>query len=255
MILQLIRNATLRLEYAGQHILIDPYLADKHTLPSYAGISPNPRAGLTLLPAQILDGVQTVIVSHLHTDHFDGIAQSLLPKDLPLLCQPGDETTIRAKGFQNVTPLADTIEHGGVSITRTGGHHGTGEVESYMGHVSGFVFQAHGEPTLYWAGDTVLCDEVRAAITDYQPAVIVTHSCGAKWPVKSGERHLIVMDAAQTIDTCRLAPWAGVVATHMEALDHATISRPALRAEADAAGIDSDQLSIPADGETLTFAV
>jgi L-ascorbate metabolism protein UlaG (beta-lactamase superfamily) len=33
--LQLIRNATLRLTYHGQLILIDPYLAPKHTLPSY----------------------------------------------------------------------------------------------------------------------------------------------------------------------------------------------------------------------------
>ncbi|MBE0691385.1 MAG: MBL fold metallo-hydrolase, partial [Anaerolineae bacterium] len=42
MIIQLVRNATLRLDYAGQRILIDPYFADKHTLPSFTGLSPNP---------------------------------------------------------------------------------------------------------------------------------------------------------------------------------------------------------------------
>ncbi|MBE0691299.1 MAG: hypothetical protein IH587_14365 [Anaerolineae bacterium] len=83
--------------------------------------------------------------------------------------------------------------------------------------------------------------------------MIVTHSCGAKWPDSAGQRHLIVMDAAQTIETCRLAPDAIVVATHMEALDHATISRAALRAQADDAGIDAYHLHIPADGESLTI--
>jgi len=252
-IIQLVRNATLRLDYAGQRILIDPYFADKHALPSYTGLSPNPLVGLPLLPEAILDGVQTVIVSHLHSDHFDTAAQSLVPKDLPLYCQPGDETIIREKGFLDVTPLADTVEHAGLSITRTSGHHGTGEVEGMMGHVSGFVFQAHGEPTLYWAGDTILCAEVRAAITTYQPDVIVTHSSGAKWPDSAGERHLIVMNAEQTIETCLLAPDAVVVATHMEALDHATTSRAALRAQADDSDIDADHLRIPADGESLTF--
>lgn len=59
------------------------------------------------------------------------------------------------------------------------------------------------------------------------------------------------MDAEQTIAVCRAAPNSTVIATHMEALDHATVSRAELRQQADAAGIDN--LLIPADGETLTF--
>ncbi len=40
----------------------------------------------------------------------------------------------------------------------------------------------------------------------------------------------------------------------MEALDHATVSRADLRAYARANGISSDQLLIPADGETIELA-
>ena len=42
-----------------------------------------------------------------------------------------------------------------------------------------------------------------------------------------------------------------MIATHMEALDHATVSRQGLRRAADGAGIAATQLLIPADGETL----
>jgi hypothetical protein len=61
------------------------------------------------------------------------------------------------------------------------------------------------------------------------------------------------MDAAQTVAVCRAAPKSIVIATHMDALDHATVSRHALRQYAAANGIQPAQLLIPADGETLVF--
>jgi L-ascorbate metabolism protein UlaG (beta-lactamase superfamily) len=251
--LQLIRNATLLLDYAGHHILIDPYLSPRHSLPSYTGKSPNPMVDLPLSTDDILRGVELVIVSHLHSDHFDKVAHELVPKDLPLLCQPGNEDNIREKGFRNVTPITDATTWGGITITRTDGHHGTGEVEGIMGRVSGFVFQAQNEPTLYWAGDTIFCAEVQAAIQRFDPAIIVTHSCGATWPDSQGQRSLIVMDAAQTIEVCNSAPTARVIATHMETLDHATVSRADLHTAAAQANLDTSRLLIPADGESMVF--
>jgi L-ascorbate metabolism protein UlaG (beta-lactamase superfamily) len=97
--LQLVRNATLKLGYGGRTILVDPYLAPKHSLPSFTGRSPNPMAELPMPVEDILEGVDLVIVSHLHTDHFDSVAKERVPKDLPLICQPGDEETIRRAGF------------------------------------------------------------------------------------------------------------------------------------------------------------
>ena len=40
--IQLVRNATMRIEYAGQTILTDPCLAAVGTLPAYADRHPNP---------------------------------------------------------------------------------------------------------------------------------------------------------------------------------------------------------------------
>jgi hypothetical protein len=82
-----------------------------------------------------------------------------------------------------------------------------------------------------------------------QPNIIIIHSSGAKLD----ESDPIVMDAEQSIAVCRVAPQAIVVATHMEAFDHGTVSRAALRAAAEATGIQPQQLLIPVDGEILNF--
>lgn len=118
-----------------------------------------------------------------------------------------------------------------------------------MGNASGFILLSENEPTVYWAGDTIWCEAVDDVIVQIRPDIIITHSCGAVW----GNNILIVMDAVQTIAVCRAAPKAVVVATHMEALDHATVSRYDLRALAEMEDIKPSQLLIPYDGEILKF--
>jgi L-ascorbate metabolism protein UlaG (beta-lactamase superfamily) len=248
--LQLIRNATMRLRYAGRLYLTDPLLGPRHSLPSFAGKSPNPLVDLPGTPEAVFAGVDLVLVSHLHRDHFDPAAQQALPKDQPILCQPGDEGRLAGYGFTRVASLQEATRDSVVTITRVPGQHGAGDVLRDMGVVSGFVLQAQGEPTVYWAGDTIWYESVAQTIARFQPRVIITHSAGAVW----GAGGLIIMDAAQTVTVCRAAPASTVVAIHLDAFDHATVSRAELRTYADAAGIPAGQLLIPADGATLTLA-
>ncbi len=246
--IKLIRNATLRVTYAGHTFLIDPYLAPKHSLPSYTGRSPNPLVDLPCTPQEVIADSEMVIVSHLHSDHFDSVAQELLPKDMPIFCQPGDEGRIVEKGFGRVTAVPTTTHWQNITIRRTPGRHGSSAaILQAMGSVSGFLFQADGEPTVYWTGDTVWYDAVAETITRYRPDVIITHSSGAVW----GDGELIVMDAAQTIEVCRFAPSSKVVAVHMEALDHGTVTRQALRELAQQSGVSEQRLLIPDDGQLL----
>jgi L-ascorbate metabolism protein UlaG (beta-lactamase superfamily) len=246
--IKLIRNATLKINYGGHVLLIDPYFAPRHSLPSFTGRSLNPMVELPGSVDDIIEGVELVIVSHLHTDHFDSVAKQQLPKSLPILCQPGDEQNIREAGFTNVAPLLATTVWQGITITPRQGSHGVGPVVEKMGPVIGLTLEAAGEPRVYWAGDTVLYPPVAKTIQQTSPEIIVTHSCGARW-----DGDLIVMDAEQTIAVSRLAPQSVIVATHMEALDHATVDRHDLREAAEAEGLDPSRLLIPADGETLYF--
>jgi L-ascorbate metabolism protein UlaG (beta-lactamase superfamily) len=244
---QLIRNATIRLEYAGITILIDPMLGSKHSFGSFGGIEDNPTIDLPVPASEVLEDVDLVLISHLHEDHFDAKAQEMVNKSLPILCQPGDRGKIETYGFTNVLELESETRWRDINISRTDGQHGTGQWAERLNPVSGFVFRYPGEPSVYWIGDSVWCEEVEHALDKYQPDVIVTHSGGAELR-DSGP---IIMDAAQTIAVCKTLPSAVVIATHMEALDHCKTERRALQSAAAEAGIDLNRLLIPDDGELV----
>ncbi|MEM7798110.1 MAG: MBL fold metallo-hydrolase [Chloroflexota bacterium] len=246
---QLIRNATLLLEYNQQRILIDPMLSPKHAFRSFAGISENPTVDLPMSADEVLTNIDAVIVSHLHPDHFDEPAQQALEKSLPLFTQPESEETIIGLGFTAVTAVKNTITWEGIEITPTPGEHGFGEMIARMGPVTGFVFRAEGEPTVYWAGDTVLYAGVEESIAAHQPDIIITHSGGAQF---GGPESLILMDTDATLAVAKQAPQATLIAVHMESLDHCPVTRAGLKAAADEAGI-GQKLLIPADGERLSF--
>ena len=247
--IQQIRNATLKIKYHNKTILTDPVLLPKHGIESFAGKERNPTVDLPFEAKEVINGIDMVLASHLHMDHFDDAARKMLPKDISIFCQPGDEKRLAADGFTSVTPVEETITWENITITRTGGHHGTGQWEKDLGNVSGFVLKAANEPVLYWAGDTIFCKEVETAIESHSPDIFLTHSCGAEL----GDSGPIIMDAQQTVKTCKAAQGAIVIATHMEALDHGTVTRDELRKIANENNISQNRLLIPLDGEMLEF--
>ena len=247
--IQLIRSATLKFTFAGQTLLIDPWFAKTGQGNSYAGTETSPLVDLPMSIDQILRGVDAVVVSHLHSDHWDDVAQNAIEADTPVLCHSRDAAEIRAQGFRNVLPLTGRTDFNGVSIQVTDGQHGPPEILAEMGSVSGFMFRAPQEPTLYWAGDTILCDDVRGFIERESPDVIVVHACGAIW---NGVEPL-VMDVSMTLETVRMSAPATVIATHLDAVDHATVTRSDLLRARDLCLDATNRLLIPSDGEIVTL--
>ncbi|RKE84921.1 MBL fold metallo-hydrolase [Rhizobium sp. AG855] len=247
--IQLVRSATLIVEMAGARLLIDPWLAEKGKGRSYSGRAQSPLVDLPLSVAEVLDGVDAVLVSHLHSDHFDEIAQRVIPKQMPILCHERDAEAIRSMGFDEVRVVGEGAQVGSVLIRTTDGQHGPPEVLDDMGDAGGFLISAPGEPLLYWAGDTILCPQVEAVLTSETPDVVVVHGCGALWDGKGP----LVMDGAMVLETVRLAADAAVVVTHLDAVDHATVTRADLRALVSAGAIGADRLIIPEDGDILAF--
>jgi len=247
--IQLIRNATMILMYAGRVILTDPMLSTKGEIRSFAGIAQNPTVELPMPAKDVIKGIDSVLVSHVHPDHFDKPGSELLPKEIPLFCQPEDKNRMTEEGFRQVIPVVNSFTWEGITIIRTGGKHGSGNILERMGTVSGFVLQAKGEPTVYWVGDSIWCEEVENTIKTYKPDVIITHSGGATIPGFEP----IIMDANQTLKVLNAAPNAKVVAIHTESLDHCTVTRKMLREMSDREKILSTRFLIPNDGEKISL--
>ncbi len=246
--MRLIRSATVTLHWNGFTLLVDPYLADAGAGRSYGGELRSPLVPLPLSLDELLRDVDAVFVSHLHSDHFDDAARETLPKSTWMLCPPDVAGGLRADGFTRVQAIDGQWEHQGLRLRLTGGRHGPDAVLEDLGAVHGFVAQWDGG-SLYWVGDSIFCPEVERTLAEARPAAVVVHACGADW-MGHGP---IVMDCGMVEAVLRAAPAARVIATHMDAVDHATVTRAQLRAHFGALPALAQRLCIPADGERIAL--
>jgi L-ascorbate metabolism protein UlaG (beta-lactamase superfamily) len=249
-----LRHATLILGLKEGRFLVDPMLSPADAMEpvqNAANQKRNPTVDLPLAEGELsgmLNGIKGVMVTHTHRDHWDPRAVELLPKRVPVLCQREDETRIRGAGFTVVSAIDRELLWQGLTIRRTAGQHGVGEIGRKMAPVSGFVVAAENEPTLYLAGDTVWCTEVENALRRYAPEVVVVNA-GAAAFVAGGP---ITMTAEDVVQVCRASPSALVVAVHMEAVNHCGLTREALRKRTEEENL-ADRVLIPSDGDTLFF--
>lgn len=252
---RLIRNATLKIQYAGKTILLDPMLGEKGTEMSALGVNLNPRVHLTMPVSEVLKGVDFVLLTHAHIDHYDPAAKRLISQNMPWYVQPADYDSVAVKDhFRNTTVIKENVNVGGITIIRIAGNHGRGKLGEMMGASSGYVLKADGQPTLYVMGDCVWNEVTQKAVKEHQPEYIVVNSGGAILPPMSKTDGPIIPNEAETmqiIDDCPVN--TRFIAVHMDAIDHCQTTRAILRNEARHHGTDMSRLIIPEDGESITL--
>lgn len=256
-----IRSATAIVTFADTRFLVDPWLAPKDTFPPIPGsANPDLRCPVHPLPVpveEIID-VDAVLATHLHFDHFDEAAMEALPKSMPVFAQDEtDAAVLKARGFTDVRALTFSgVEFRGITLTKTGCHHGIPGVAEVLYEkmnmrmeACGIVFRHPEEPKcFYLMGDTIWCDYTDAAIRLHKPDIIAVNA--ARAAIEPFGR--IIMGLEDLAEVRKAAPEATLIATHMDNVGHATLWRKDLRAYVAENHLES-RLLIPEDGETLTF--
>ena len=129
---QQIRNATIKVEYAGTTFLVDPMLAKKGAYPGFEGTyNSHLRYPLVELPLPVSEVMKAdaIIVTHTHADHWDDAARQGLPKNLPIFAQDEEDAeSIRKDGFTDVRVLTEDTVFNGTRLSKTGGQHGDDKV-------------------------------------------------------------------------------------------------------------------------------
>ena len=260
MLFQQIRGATSIITFGGGRFLVDPFLARKGTLPAVPSPwnnSPNPLVELPL-PVEDIVAVDAVIVTHMHHfDHFDRAACEALDKALPVFTRNEAEAEdMRTSGFRHVEALtAEGADFRGVTLQKTEALHGKGEAAArnyaqfgLPSEACGVLFSAEGEKRLYIAGDTVWFQGVADVLEKFRPEVVALNAAWAQFydgtPILMGPEELARVAAS--------APQAMLIATHMDAVNHARLDRAQLRRFVRERGLEGRFL-IHEDGEILNL--
>lgn len=258
---QQIRNATVKISVAGTTLLFDPMLMEKDGYPPIPGCrTPDLRWPTCSLPfpvADILDGVDAVVVTHCHVDHFDRCAADVIPKNLPMLVQDGiDAAEVGKMGFTDVRTIPDGgMEFKNLTLFKTPGNHGNKatampvfEKIGIRYETMGVVVKAEGAPVTYVAGDTIWYGGVAETLAKYDPDVAILNAARAE-TMGSGP---IIMGLEDIAAVHEAAPDAILVASHLDCVGHATLDRKGIREYAARDGLQ-DKLLVPEDGESIDF--
>lgn len=253
-------TATVILRYAGFTILTDPNFlhAGDHVHLGYGLTSErltNPAIDIEDLPP-----LDFCLLSHLHGDHFDRIAEARLNKTLPIISTRHAASALRRKGFQHTHGLNTwetiLINKGEVQLRLTAmpGKHGPGPVSALLPSVMGSMleFEAGGRVlfSLYITGDTLLIEALKEIPRRYPEIDLSLIHLGGTMIMGL----LLTMDGRQGVETVQLIRPKKVIPIHYN--DYTVFKSPLedFKREVEAAGL-TEQVIYLSHGQTYNFAV
>jgi L-ascorbate metabolism protein UlaG (beta-lactamase superfamily) len=232
-----IGNATTLVTADGITLLTDPNFlhAGEHAYLGYGLLSKrlhDPALDIDRLPA-----LDAVLLSHMHGDHWDRVAQNGLDRTLPVLTTPHAAKRLRRRGFGHSVALdtwqQHTITKDGttVSITALPGRHAPTPINRFLPPVMGSMVEVSGAGgatrRLYISGDTLLIEELNEIprrFPDIDAGVL--HLGGTRLPFG---RHLpfgltVTMDGRQGAGAAELLNLPKIIPVHFN--DYGVFASP-----------------------------
>ena len=181
-------HATVLLEIGGVRLLTDPVLRSRVAYLRRHGPAPE-------VPA----GIDAVLISHLHHDHLDVPSLRLLPDGPRVIAPGGAGPMLQRAGFETeeLRP-GEWAEVSGLRIEAVRAVHAGGRWP--LGGVSGepLGFVVAGPPSIYFAGDTDLYEEM-GELAPLDVALVPI----AGWGPRLGPGHMDAGRAAQAVALLR----------------------------------------------------
>jgi L-ascorbate metabolism protein UlaG (beta-lactamase superfamily) len=169
--LTFVGNATTIIRYGGFVLLTDPnFLRRGQRVHLGYGLT-SKRLQDPALSLEDLPGLDGVVLSHLHDDHWDRPAERHLDRSLPVITTGAAARTLRSRGFQRATGLGPWQHHElvkdgrTVRVTAMPGRHAPRPLRRLLPPVVGSLLEfgpRDGAPELrlYISGDTLMYDGI-----------------------------------------------------------------------------------------------
>jgi L-ascorbate metabolism protein UlaG (beta-lactamase superfamily) len=167
-------HSTVVIDLDGVRLLTDPVLRNRMTVLRRVSGPADPAS---------LEGLDGVLVSHLHYDHFDLPSLRQIERSLPAYAPAGGSRLLRKLGF-DVHELAagDSAELRGVQIAATEAVHKGRRSPWAKDDAPAVGYLLSGSQRVYFAGDTDLFDGMDALAPGLDVALLPIAGWGARVP-------------------------------------------------------------------------
>jgi L-ascorbate metabolism protein UlaG (beta-lactamase superfamily) len=168
-------HATVLIELAGLRLVTDPVLR-RQVGPLWRR-TPKPHLGP-------LTGLDAILISHLHLDHYDPPSLRLLDKGVPIIGPVGSARSLAWRGFTDVHEMkpGESLRLGQLDVVATQAkHRGTRHPLARRTPSNGYVISAGGRD-VYFAGDTGLFPEMASIGTGLDVALLPIAGLGPWLP-------------------------------------------------------------------------
>jgi L-ascorbate metabolism protein UlaG (beta-lactamase superfamily) len=250
-----IGNATMLVRLGGFTFLTDPTFVHRHEKVSIGYGMTTTRLTDPAMEIADLPPLDFILLSHLHGDHFDQVAQEQLDHALPILTTPAAAHELHGLGFPAATGVETwetvtlTRRHRRLEMTACPARHGPGVTDLVLPDVMGAVVRTddHAGPPrrLYVSGDTLVHDALTEVPRRFPSLdVAVLHLGGTK---VLGV--MVTMDADQGVRALRLIDAGTTIPVHYDDYDVFTSGLEDFTSRAEERGL-GDRIRVVERGQT-----